>query len=118
VALKITAVEVDGITVVLLEGRIVLGEETSALWEKVKSLIAAGNKKLVLNMNNVTPIDSSGLGVLVAAYFTAKSSGASLRLCNLGSRFNELLQITKLVTIFVVSGTEVEAVAASRSNVP
>jgi anti-sigma B factor antagonist len=117
VALKITTGEVHGIAVVWLEGRIVLGEETSALREKVKSLLAKGNKKVVLNMNNVTLIDSSGLGSLVAAYSAAKSGGASLRLCNLGSKFNELLQITRLVTIFDVSGTEDEAVAAFRSTI-
>jgi anti-sigma B factor antagonist len=117
VALKITTGEVHGIAVVWLEGRIVLGEETSALREKVKSLLAKGNKKVVLNMRNVTLIDSSGLGALVAAYSAAKSDGASLRLCNLGSKFNELLQITRLVTIFDISGTEEEAVAVFRSTI-
>lgn len=109
-ALHITTGEVDEIAVVWLEGRIVLGEETSVLREKVKSLIAAGNKKLILNMSNVTLIDSSGLGALVAAHSTAKSGGASLRLCNLGTKFNELLQITKLLTIFEVCSTEADAV--------
>ena len=109
-ALHITTGEVDGIAVLWLEGRIVLGEETIVLRETVKSLIAAGNKKLILNMNNVTLIDSSGLGALVAAYSTAKSGGASLRLCNLGTKFNELLQITKLLTIFEVCSTEAGAV--------
>jgi anti-sigma B factor antagonist len=110
VALHITTGEVDGIAVLWLEGRIVLGEETIVFREKVKGLIAAGNKKLVLNMNNVTLIDSSGLGALVAAYSTAKSGGASLRLCNLGAKFNELLHITRLLTIFEVSNTEADAI--------
>src|ERR1019366_6713432 len=107
-ALKITSREVDGVAVLTLDGRIVLGEETVALREKVKGLLAAGKKKLVLDVKNVTMIDSSGLGALVAAYTSAKSGGASLRLCNLGSRFNELLQITKLYTVFEVSNTEAE----------
>jgi anti-sigma B factor antagonist len=111
-ALKITNREVDGVAVLTLDGRIVLGEETSALREKVKSLLGEGNKNIVLNLSNVTLIDSSGLGALVAAYSSAKSGGASLRLCNLGSRFNELLQITKLYTVFEVSDTEADALRA------
>src|ERR1700680_4921994 len=109
-ALKITNREVDGVAVLALDGRIVLGEETSALREKVKGLVAESKKKLVLNMGNVTMIDSSGLGALVAAYSSAKAGGASLRLCNLGSQSNQLLQTTKLLTVFEVSGTEAEAV--------
>ena len=111
-ALKITQRDVEGVSVLSLEGRIVLGEETSSLREKVKSLLAEGKKSIVLNLSQVTLIDSSGIGTLVASYSSAKSAGASLRLCNLGARFNELLQITKLYTVFEVSGTEAEAVSA------
>ena len=109
-ALKITNREVDGVSVVALDGRIVLGEETSALREKVKGLIAEGKKKLLLNMGNVSMIDSSGLGMLVAAYSSARAGGASLRLCNLGSQTNQLLQMTKMLTVFEVSNTEEDAV--------
>ena len=109
-ALKLTNRDVDGVTVVALDGRIVLGEETGALRETVKKLVAQGKKKLVLNVNGVTMIDSAGLGALVAAYSSAKSGGASLRLCDLGAHFNELLQITKLVTVFDVHKTEADAV--------
>jgi anti-sigma B factor antagonist len=110
--LKITNREVDGVTVLSLDGRIVLGEETSTLREKVKSLLGEGKKNIVLNLSNVTVIDSSGLGALVAAYSSAKSGGASLRLSNLGSRVDELLQITKLYTVFEVSETEADALRA------
>jgi anti-sigma B factor antagonist len=109
-ALKLTNSEIDGITVLALDGRIVLGEETSKLRESVKNLVSAGKKKLVLDMKNVTMIDSSGLGALVAAYSTAKSAAASLRLCNLGAHFNQLLQITKLLTVFEVSKSQEDAV--------
>lgn len=109
-ALKLASHEVDGVTVLTLDGRIVLGEETSKLRETVKNLVSDGKKKLVLDMKNVTMIDSSGLGALVAAYSSAKSAGASLRLCNLGAHFNQLLQITKLLTVFDVSKTEEDAV--------
>jgi len=112
VALKMTSREVDGVSVVALDGRIVLGEESNALREKVKSLLAEGRKKIVLNMDNVTFIDSAGLGTLVAAHHSAKSQGASLRLCHLGSKFQEVLQITKLLTVFEVFNTEAEAVAS------
>jgi anti-sigma B factor antagonist len=111
-ALKISNREVDGIAVLALDGRIVLGEETVALREKVKGLLGAGKKKIVLDLKNVSMIDSSGLGALVAAHSSAKSGGATLRLCNLGSRTNELLQMTRLVTVFEVSNSEADAVCA------
>src|SRR6202049_3499954 len=107
--LKITNREVDGVAVLALDGRIVLGEETVALREKVKGLLGEGKKKLVLDLKNVGMIDSSGLGALVAAHSSAKSGGATLRLCNLGSKTNQLLQITKLVTVFEVSDYEAAA---------
>jgi anti-sigma B factor antagonist len=109
-ALKITNHEVDGVTVVALDGRIVLGEETSSLRESVKKLLADGKKKLVLDLKNVSLIDSAGLGTLVSVRQSASSRGTSLRLCNLGTRTNELLQVTKLVTVFEVSNSEAEAV--------
>ena len=111
-ALKITDRVVDGVTIEALEGRIVLGEESNALREKVKSLLAAGQKKVVLNMDNVTYIDSSGLGALVAAHTSARSQGASLKLSNLGSKFQEILQVTKLVTVFEVYPSEAAAIAS------
>jgi anti-sigma B factor antagonist len=112
VALKMTSREVDGVTVIAMDGRIVLGEESNALREKVKALVAEGKKKVVMNMDNVTFIDSAGLGTLVAAHHSAKNQGASLRLCHLGTKFQEVLQITKLMTIFEVYNTEAEAVAS------
>jgi anti-sigma B factor antagonist len=111
-ALKIINREVDGVAVMGLEGRIVLGEDIVALREKVKSLLATGQKKLVLDSRNVTMIDSAGLVALVTAHTSAKSSGATLRLCNLGSRTNELLQITRLMNVFAVSDSEADAVRA------
>jgi len=112
VALKMTNSEVDGTSVVALDGRIVLGEESKSLREKLKGLIAEGKKQIVLNMDNVTYIDSTGLGTLVAAHVSAKTQGASLKLCNLGRRFQELLQLTKLLTVFEVCNTEAAAVAS------
>ncbi len=71
-SVKITNSEVDGVSVVELEGRIALGEETNSLREKLKSLVAAGKKEIVLNVGNIKYIDSTGLGTLVAAHLSAK----------------------------------------------
>jgi anti-sigma B factor antagonist len=110
VALKITQREMEGVDVLALEGRIVLGEESNALRESVKGLLAKGQKKIVLNMTNVTYIDSAGLGTLVASHHSAKAQGASLRLSNLGAKFQEVLQVTKLLTVFDVYDSEAAAV--------
>jgi anti-sigma B factor antagonist len=107
---QITNREVDGVTVVTLEGRIVLGEESHAFREKLKSLLVEGKKKIVLNMAGIKYIDSSGLGALVAAHYSAKTQSASMRLCNLGGKFYEVLQITKLLTVFDVYDSEAAAV--------
>ena len=111
-ALKITNRDASGVTVVGLDGRIVLGEESAALREGVKGLLAQGKKKIVLNADKVTMIDSAGLGTLVGLYSSARTQGASLRLCNLGTKFREVLQITKLLTVFDVYNTEAEAVGS------
>src|SRR5258708_8413096 len=95
-----TSREVDGVTVVAMDGRIVLGEESNALREKVKAMIAEGKKKIVMNMDNVKFIDSAGLGTLVSAHHSAKAQGSPLRLCHLGTQFTDVLQITNLLTIF------------------
>jgi anti-sigma B factor antagonist len=112
VALKITDRMVDGVAVVAIDGRIVLGEESNALREKVKTLLTGGQKKIVLNMTNVSYIDSSGLGALVASHTSARAQGASLRLANLGSKFQEILQVTKLVTVFEVFPSEAAAIGS------
>jgi anti-sigma B factor antagonist len=107
---RMTISEVEGVTVVALDGQIVLGEESNSLREKLKGLIAGGKQKIVLNMANVKYIDSAGLGTLVAAHITAKTQGASVRICYLGRKFHEVLQITKLLTVFDVYDTEVAAI--------
>ena len=111
-SLKITDHEVDSVSVVELDGRIVLGEESNSLRQKLKSLIAQGKKKIVLNMANIKYIDSAGVGTLVAAHISATTQGASVRLCHLGRKFHEVLQITKLLTVFDVYDTEVAAVSS------
>jgi len=110
VALRMTERDVNGVTVLEIEGRIVLGEESNSFREKVKALLAAGKKKIVLNLSNVGYIDSSGLGTLVASFHSARSQGATLKLSNLGAKFREVLQVTKLLTVFDTYDTETAAV--------
>src|ERR1700752_3543673 len=104
--------EMDGVHVLEIEGRIGLGEESNAFREKVKSLLAAGKKKIVLNLAQVGYIDSAGLGTLVATFHSARSQGAVLKVANLGSKFEEVLQVTKLMTVFDTYESEAAAVAS------
>lgn len=110
--LKMTERTVDGVSVLDLEGRIVLGEESSALRERVKNLLGQDHKKIILNMGNVSYIDSAGLGALVASYTSAKNQGAILKLVNLGGKFREVLQVTKLLTVFEVYDSEQAAISS------
>lgn len=109
-ALKMNLREVDGVGIVGIEGRIVLGEESSALREQVKNMLAEGQKKIVLNMDSVSYIDSAGLGALVASHHSARAQGASMKLSNVGTRFREILQVTKLLTVFEVYDSEASAI--------
>lgn len=104
--------DVNGVTVIEIEGRIVLGEESNSFREKVKTLLAAGKKKIVLNLSNVSYIDSAGLGTLVATFHSARSQGAVLKLANLGQKFKEVLQVTKLMTVFDTYDNETAAVGS------
>ena len=99
-SLKITEQESNGITTLALDGRLVLGEETNSFRNEINKLLAAGRKKIVLDVAHVTYIDSSGVGALAGCYHSATSKGASLKLANLGNRFREILQVTRLLTIF------------------
>jgi len=113
---RMTDREVDGVSVVELDGRIVLGEESNSFREKLKSLVAEGKKKIVLNLSEIKYIDSAGLGALVAAHISAKNQGASVRLCHLGKKFHEVMQITKLLTVFDVYDTEAAAISSFQSS--
>ena len=112
VALNINAREADGVTVLALDGRIVFGEETHSLREKVKSLLAQGKKKIVLNMEKVSYVDSTGLGTLVGIRQSVRAANASLRLSSVESRWTELMQMTQLWPLFDVSANEAEAIRA------
>jgi len=101
-ALQIIEKETSGVTVLALSGRITLGDESNQLRTKIKDILGQGVKRLVLDLGNVSYIDSAGLGTLVAGYTSAQSQGASMKLANLTKRFREQLNITKLVTVFEV----------------
>jgi len=102
--------KVGSVTVVDLDGRITLGESTGALREELRSLLAAGDKRIILNMQNVSYVDSAGLGELVGAYTTATNQGGSVKLLNLQGKMKDLMAITKLHTIFIAFDDEATAV--------
>lgn len=107
--LKLSTRHVKGILVVDCAGRIVFGEESAELRDTVKKLLSE-TKQIVLNLSGVNYIDSGGLGTLVALYTTAKNGGGAIKLANLTQRVGDLLQVTKLLTIFEVYDTEEAAV--------
>jgi len=112
--LRITKRTVDGIVALECSGRIVFGEESSLLREDVKKTLADGAKKIVLNLSEVSYIDSGGLGTLVALHTSAQTAGAAIKLAGLTKRVGDLLQVTKLLTVFDVHNTEYEALEAFR----
>jgi anti-sigma B factor antagonist len=116
VTMKTSSRQVDGITVVDLGGQITLDEGSIALRDTVKELLAQGHKRLLLNFGNVTHVDSSGIGELVSAFTSAHSAGGDLKLLNLTQKVHDLLQITKLHTVFDVWDDEASAIH-SFSNV-
>ena len=111
-SMTFTTREVGGVTIVDLSGKITLGEGGVTLREEVRKLVAAGQKKIVLNLAGVNYIDSSGLGELVSAYTAVKNAGGELKLLNLTSKVRDLLVITKLVTVFDVKDDEASAVSS------
>ena len=105
----------DGIVVVDCAGRLIFGDETAALRDQLKSLLSQGSR-IVLSLADVTYIDSGGLGTLVALYTTAKNADASIKLARLTKKVGDLLQVTKLLTVFDVYDSEEEAVQSFRKG--
>jgi anti-sigma B factor antagonist len=103
---------VDGVTVVELSGRITLGEGSVQLRDAIRDLIAKGQRHILLDLGDVNYIDSSGLGELVSAYTTAKNQGAALKLLKLTKKVHDLLQLTKLYTVFDIYDDEASAIAS------
>jgi anti-sigma B factor antagonist len=101
---------VNDVTILDLKGKMTLGEGDELLKEKINSLLAAGKKKLLLNLEGVPYIDSAGLGEVVRTYTTVSRQGGTLKLLNLTKRIEDLLSITKLLTVFETHDSEAEAV--------
>jgi anti-sigma B factor antagonist len=102
--------QVGGVTIVDISGRIVLGEESAALRDLVCDLLSKGHKKILFNLGDVNYIDSSGLGHLVSAFTSVRKKEGELKLLNLTNRVQEVLQITRLYTVFDIMDDEAVAV--------
>jgi anti-sigma B factor antagonist len=111
-ALTIASRIVDGVVVLDLSGRITLGEGSVQLRDAIRGLISKGDKNILLNLGDVNYIDSSGLGELVSAYTTAKNQQAEVKLLNLTKKVHDLLQLTKLYTVFDIKDDEADAIAS------
>src|ERR1700739_209863 len=110
--MKVSTRQVDGVTILDLSGRITLGEGSVQLRDAVRDLLAKGQKLILLNLADVNYIDSSGIGELVSAYTTVRNQGGELKLLNLTKKVHDLLQITKLYTVFDVKDDEATAIAS------
>ena len=109
-SVKLSNRQVGDVTVVDVTGRITLGEGSSALRDSIREMVAGGHKKILLNLGDVSYIDSSGIGELVSGFTTVTNGGGQLKLLNLTKRVKDLLQITKLYTVFEVHEDEGAAV--------
>lgn len=110
--MKASTRQVDGVTIIDLSGRITLGEGSVVLRDTIRDSVGQGVKKILLNLGDVTYIDSSGIGELVSAYTTVRNQGGELKLLNLTKKVHDLLQITKLYTVFDVKDDEATAIKA------
>ena len=111
-SMKASNRQVDGITVVDMSGRITLGEGSVVLRDAIRELISKGQKKILLNLADVTYIDSSGIGELVSAFTAVRREGGELKLLKLTKKVHDLLQITKLYTVFDIKDDEATAIQA------
>ena len=111
-SVKLTTRQVGDVSVVDVAGRITLGEGSSALRDALRDMINKNQKKILLNLGEVNYIDSSGIGELVSGFTTVTNSGGQLKLLNLNKRVKDLLQITKLYTVFDVHDDEAKAIGS------
>jgi len=110
VSVKLNTRQVGDVSVVDVAGRITLGEGTSTLRDTIRELVGKNQKKILLNLGEVSYIDSSGIGELVSGFTTVTNSGGQMKLLNLNKRVKDLLQITKLYTVFDVYDDEAAAI--------
>jgi anti-sigma B factor antagonist len=112
VALSIATRQLDGVTILDLSGRITLGEGSVQLRDAIRDLISKGEKNILLSLGDVSYIDSSGLGELVSAFTTAKNQNADVKLLNLTKKVKDVLQVTKLYTVFDIYDDEAHAIGS------
>jgi anti-sigma B factor antagonist len=104
--------EVGDVTILDLSGKITIGEGSVQLREAVRRLLDDGKKKILLNLGEVAYVDSSGIGELVSSYTTTNNQGGQLKLLNLTKKIQDLLMITKLLTVFETFDKESEAIGS------
>ena len=114
-SMKAMVRQVDSVTVVDVSGRITLGEACKELREVIRGVLGKGHKNLLLNLGDVTYIDSSGIGELVSAFTAVSNQGGQLKLLHLTKKVHDLLQITKLYTVFDVRDDEAEAISSFKA---
>ena len=115
-SMKATIRQVDSVMVVDISGRITLGEGCAQLRELIRDQLTKGNKRVLLNLADVTYIDSSGIGELVSAYTAVSNQGGQLKLLNLTKKVHDLLQITKLYTVFDIHDDEVKGIGSFQKS--
>ena len=111
-ALEITQREVQGVYVLTLSGRLVLGQESGGFRSTVEKLLSSGATRVVVNLEGVKYVDSAGLGALIEAHRNTKSKGGHLKLCSLGPKFKQALEIVRLIDMFETFPTEAAALAS------
>ncbi len=110
--MKASSRQVEGVTIVDLSGRITFGEGSVVLRDTVQNLSAQGHKRIVLNLGDVSYVDTSGVGELVKAFTSIRSAGGELKLLNVSQKVHDLLQITKLYKVFDIQEDETTAIGA------
>jgi anti-sigma B factor antagonist len=111
-SMKFKTRQVDGVTVLDLSGKITLGEGSVTLRDAIRDVLSKGQNKILLNMADISYIDSSGLGELVSAFTTVKNAGGELKLLSLTKKVKDVLQITKLYTVFDIKDDEAAAISS------
>jgi len=111
-SLEITQREMNGIYVLALKGRLVLGEESRGLLTLIDNLLASGATRMVINLEQVNYVDSAGIGALIEMQRKTKAKGGSMKLCHLGPNLRQALEMARLLPIFDTSPSESAAVAS------
>ena len=110
--LEITQREMNGVYLLALKGRLVLGQESRGLLTMFDNLVASGAARIVINLEQVNYVDSAGIGALIEIHRNIRAKGGSLKLCNLGPKLRQALDIARLLPIFETCPPETAAIAS------